>query len=325
MEEDEADQGGLEAAEPIDADPELILRTIDNWIDGFFLLLPNIAVSAVVMAIFLSFGWSASWTLRRATRSRGRSDLGAVIGSVFKWTVWVFGGMIALTILTPSLRPGDLIAGLGIGSVAIGFAFKDILQNLLAGILILIRQPFQVGDQIVAGEYEGTVERIETRATMIRTYDGRRVVIPNSDVYTNAVTVNTAYDLRRSEYGFGITYGSDTKLAMRVALEAAGGVDGVAEHPGPDVQSTDLGDFAKVVRLRWWSKPGQADVIRVGSDVMLAVEDAFKANGVEIPFPTQTVLWHDQTGAEDGDREEPPRPGDADARALPRGRDERRA
>ena len=94
--------------------------------------------------------------------------------------------MLAVTIVAPSLTPGDLIAGLGVSFVAIGFAFKDILQNMLAGIPILLRQPFEVGDQIVSGGHEGTVERIETRATLIKTYDGRGVVIPNADIYTEA-------------------------------------------------------------------------------------------------------------------------------------------
>ena len=88
------------------------------------------------------------------------------------------------TIVFPSVKPADLLATLGIGSVAIGFAFKDILQNWLSGLLILWRQPFRPGDQIVSGGHEGTVEHIEARATLIRTYDGQRVVIPNSDIYT---------------------------------------------------------------------------------------------------------------------------------------------
>ncbi|MFP3354118.1 mechanosensitive ion channel, partial [Pseudoalteromonas sp. SIMBA_153] len=93
--------------------------------------------------------------------------------------------------------PAKLIGALGIGSVAIGFAFKDIFQNLLSGILLLISEPFRIGDQIVSGDYEGTVEDIKIRATTIRTYDGRQVVIPNSDLYTSALTVNTAYKQRR--------------------------------------------------------------------------------------------------------------------------------
>ena len=294
--------------EQIHADPGLIFDKIDSWLDGLFRLIPNIAVALVVMVIFVLAGLLVGLCIRRMAHNRRRADLGAVIGSVARWAIWISGAMLALMILTPSIRPGDLIAGLGIGTVAIGFAFKDILQNLLSGILLLIRQPFAVGDQIVVGDYEGTVEHIQTRATLIKTYDGRRVVIPNADVYTDAVTVNTAFPIRRSQYDFGITYGSDTKLAMKVAVEAATGVERVMNDPGPEALSVDLGDFAKVVRLRWWTKSARTDVVHVASDVMLAVEDAFRENGVEIPFPTRTLYLHDQTGGDAGDR----------ATALPR-------
>jgi small conductance mechanosensitive channel len=108
-------------------------------------------------------------------------------------------------------QAGDLIQLLGISGVAIGFAFRDILQNFLAGILILLTEPFQIDDQIVFKGFEGTVENIETRATTIRTYDGRRIVIPNSELFTNSVTVNTAFDNRRLEYDVGIGYGDDIR------------------------------------------------------------------------------------------------------------------
>ena len=286
MEQDDqaATDGGA-----IDADPTLILDKVDAWVDGFFRLLPNLAVAAVVFAIFLGLGWAAAWAVRRRGHSASHRDLMRILGSLTKWAVWVGGFLLAATIVIPSLKPGDLIAGLGIGSVAIGFAFKDILQNLLSGILILIRQPFAPGDQIVVNGHEGTVEHIETRATLIRTYDGRRVVIPNADVYTNAVTVNTAFELRRSEYDFGIHYDADTAQAMRVAVAAAEGVEGVAADPAPEALSLNLGDFSKVVRLRWWTKPQRADVIHVTSDVMLAVEAAFADADIAIPFPTQTL------------------------------------
>ncbi|MFO6462941.1 mechanosensitive ion channel family protein [Jannaschia sp. KMU-145] len=291
MEQDDTKTGGdtLTGADPIDADPQLILEKLDGWLDGFFRLIPNLVVALAVLALFIGLGLAVAWGIRRSGQSRNRADLGAVTGSLAKWAIWIAGAMLALTIVTPSLKPGDLIAGLGIGSVAIGFAFKDILQNMLAGLLILIRQPFEVGDQIVAGDYEGTVEHIETRATLIRTFDGKRVVIPNSDVYTNAVTVNTAFPTRRSEYDFGIHYDADTKLAMRVAVEAANGVDGVESDPAPEALSVNLGDFAKVVRLRWWTKSTQSDTVHVRSAVMLAVEDIFAENGIDIPFPTQTL------------------------------------
>ena len=289
--EDAGPEGGdAEGAAAIDADPTLIFDKLDAWLDGFFRLLPNIAVAAVVLLLFVLAGWVVGWAAGRAGERRHRESLGAVVGGILRWVIVIAGLMISLTIVVPSLKVGDLVAGLGIGSVAIGFAFKDILQNLFAGLLILIRQPFRTGDQIICdGGFEGVVEKVEMRATLIRTYDGRRVVIPNAEVYTNAITVNTAFDTRRSEYDFGIHYDADTARAMEVAVEAARGVDGVLEDPDPEALSVNLGDFAKVVRLRWWTKPTQADVVHVASDVMLAVERAFAEAGIDIPFPTQTL------------------------------------
>jgi small conductance mechanosensitive channel len=102
---------------------------------------------------------------------------------------------------------------LGIGGIAIGFAFRDIAQNFLAGILLLLTQRFRIGDQIIVSGFEGTVEDIQTRATFIRMYDGRRVVIPNTNLFIESVTVNTATELRRSEYDVGISYAADIDLA----------------------------------------------------------------------------------------------------------------
>ena len=109
------------------------------------------------------------------------------------------GFLVVITIVLPSMRPVDIFASLGVGSVAIGFAFKDILQNWIAGFFILIRRPFHRGDQIKIGDIEGTVQAVETRATLVKTYSGRLVIIPNSDIYTRSVTVHTAYEHRRTE------------------------------------------------------------------------------------------------------------------------------
>ena len=310
MEQDEAITDDAQAAnnpdvegmEAVDADPGLIFDKLDAWLDGFFRLLPNIGVALVVLLLFVLLGWTVAWAIRRGAKANDRGNLGDVAGTLVKWGIYIAGALLALTIVIPSLRPGDLIAGLGIGSVAIGFAFKDILQNMLAGILILVRQPFEVGDQIVASGHEGTVERIETRATLIKTYDGRRVVIPNSEVYTNAVVVQTAFETRRSQYDIGIGYADDWPDALRLAREAAEGVEGVLSDPAPEALAWELGDSAKVVRLRWWTSSPRKDVVHVFSDVLLAVEKAYNGAGIDMPFPTQVHLFHDQTEETDGDR-----------------------
>lgn len=288
--------------EEVDANPDLIFNKIDTWLDGLFRLLPNIGVAIVLFIVFWFIAKGVGALIRRSAHNRDRSSLGNVASSLIRWALVVLGGMLAITVVAPSISPGDLISSLGIGSVAIGFAFKDILQNMLAGILILLRQPFEVGDQIVSGGHEGTVEKIETRATMIKTYDGRRVVIPNSDIYTDSVVVNTAFETRRSEYEIGIGCNDDWDKARKIMEDACAKVDGVISDPKPETIPVALGDFANVVRLRWWTKSDRASQIHTFGRVLQEVYKALDADGIDMPYPTQVHLFHDQTEETDGDR-----------------------
>ncbi len=174
---------------------------IQAMIDSMVLMLPNIALAIIVFALFYLAARAIRSLVRRLTRKhRQARNLGLVLGRLSQGITILVGLFVALSIVIPSFKAGDLIQLLGISGVAIGFAFRDILQNFLAGILILLTEPFQIDDQIVFKDFEGTVEHIQTRATTIRTYDGRRIVIPNSELFTNSVMVNTAFENRRLEY-----------------------------------------------------------------------------------------------------------------------------
>jgi len=295
-------------------DPAFVLSKIETWVVGFQRLLPNILVALILFAVAVGIAWTVERSFRAWANKHDRSNLGAVLGSFVKWVILLFGGLLALTIVIPSLNPGDLIAGLGIGSVAIGFAFKDILQNWLAGLLILIQRPFGVGDQIVVNGYEGTVEWIETRATIIAMYDGRRVIIPNANVYSNAVTVNTARPTRRSQYDVGIGYGDDIEGARRAILEAIAQVPGIEADPRPEVLVWDLAGSSVNLRVRWWTQSKRTNVVHVQAAVLEAIKNALDSLGIDMPYPTQVVLFHDQTEETDGIRGEqregwPRRPG----------------
>ncbi len=289
--------------EEVDANPGLIFDKLDAWLDGLFRLLPNIAVALVLFIVFWFVARGIGSIIRKSARHRDRPSLGDVASSLVRWSLTVLGFMLAITIVAPSLSPGDLIAGLGVSSVAIGFAFKDILQNMLAGILILLRQPFAVGDQIVVSSgHEGTVERIETRATIIKTYDGRRVVIPNTDIYTDSVVVNTAFDKRRSQYDIGVGCNDDWALARKTMIDACASVENVLSDPTPEAIPVDLGDFANVIRLRWWTASDQSSVRHTKGEVLQAVYQALDKAGIDMPYPTHVQLFHDQTDEHDGDR-----------------------
>ena len=295
---------GRDVPGQIDVSPGAILEKVDAWVDGFVRLLPNIAVAIVLLIVFYGLAVLVRRLFIRWARRRERVNLGQVLGSFLKWLVFGIGLLLALTVVIPSLNPGDLIAGLGVTSVAIGFAFKDILQNWLAGLLLLMRQPFEIDDQIIVQGYEGAVERIETRATLIRTYDGRRVLIPNSDVYTSAVLVNTAFEARRSQADFGIGVSDDIDTAREVMMKAMRGIEAVRQDPAPDVQVDSVGDFAVILRPRWWTNARRADVLAVRTQVVSAIKEALDAAGIDMPYETQVHLFHDQTETVDGRRGE---------------------
>jgi len=277
--------------------------TIQRLANGFMAMLPRF-----ILAVLLAWGFTFVGRLARRLVERGTAQrrehrtLQIALGRLVQAAIVVVGLLVAATAAFPTFTMANLVGTLGVGGVAIGFAFKDIFQNLLAGILLLLRHPFRVGDEITTGEFTGTVEAIETRATFIRTYDGRRIIIPNGDVYTKPVTVISAYDMLRTEYDVGIGYGDDLGRAKEVALDAIKGVEGVLADPAPDVLVWELGESSKNIRLRWWTRPHRAEVLGVRDAVLKAAAEAIAAEGMDLPFPTQVVLFHDQTEETDGDR-----------------------
>jgi small-conductance mechanosensitive channel len=267
-------------------------------------MLPNIVLALIVFVLFYVAARTIKSLVRRLTRRhRQARNLGLVLGRLSQGIIILVGLFISLSIVIPSFKAGDLVQLLGISGVAIGFAFRDILQNFLAGILILLTEPFQIDDQIVFKSFEGTVENIQTRATTIRTYDGRRIVIPNAELFTNSVMVNTAFDNRRLEYDVGIGYGDDIDRAKELILEAIASVDDVLREPSPDALVMELAESTVNIRARWWiNPPRRADALDSRDRVLSAIKNKLTANGIDLPFPTQQILFHDQTEETDGDR-----------------------
>ena len=280
------------------------LHSVHAMATGFLQRLPYLVVASVVYALF----YVAAKNVRRlvsrlSDRRRKHRNVGLVLGRLAEGALLLLGVLVALVIALPSFKPAQLIQLLGISSVAVGFAFRDILQNFLAGILILLTEPFRLGDQITVGGFEGTVEAIETRATLLRTYDGRRVVIPNATLFTDSVTVNTAFDKRRLEYDVGIGYGDDLETARALIVETLGELEGVLKDPPPEALVVDLAASSVTVRARWWiAPPRRAEALASTDRVLTALKATLTAHGIDLPFPTRQILFHDQTEEFDGDR-----------------------
>jgi small-conductance mechanosensitive channel len=270
--------------------------TLRGNIAEFIAALPAVLFGFLV---FLAFMWLAGFVRKQVVRVLTKMDrsetLRLLIGRVVRGLVIGVGVLVAMTVALPTFQPSELIQLLGIGGIAIGFAFQNIFENFLAGIILLIDQPFKIGDQVVAKGHEGTVEDIQLRATYIRTYDGRLVVIPNSDVFTDSVVVNTACKHRRSEYDIGIGYADDIEQAQMIMLEVMRETDGVLANPAPDTVMMEMGDSAIVIRARWWTKPRKADVLDTQNIVLRAIKNRLVAEGFNIPFPIRTVMFYDQS------------------------------
>jgi small-conductance mechanosensitive channel len=256
-------------------------------------MLPNFGIALLTFLLFLFGAWAARASILRFFRYRTRSDLGELLGASAKWTIVTLGLLVVATIIFPSIRPADVLATLGIGSIAIGFAFKDILQNWIAGLLILLRQPFRLGDQIIVNNFEGTVEHIEARGTIIKTYDGRRVVIPNADIYTRALIVNTAFPKRRSEYDVPIDAGGDIERASEVILQAVKDTPGVEAEPAPDVIPWEVGDGEIRLKVRWWTKSERRHVVAARGHVIASVKRALDEAGFPVPYATRVLRFEE--------------------------------
>ena len=282
------------AAEPVTTDVltyQSIIDSANEIVVGFVERIPYFVASIIVILIFWFLSIVFKKVVYKLLGSRSRhQNLVKVFQRVGGALIIFIGFMIAMVIAVPGFTPAKLIGALGIGSVAIGFAFKDIFQNLLSGILLLISEPFRIGDQIVSGDYEGTGEDIKIRATTIKTYDGRQVVIPNSDLYTSALTVNTAYKQRRLQVAVGIGYEDDIEAAKAEILQALDKVESVSKKAQPSVIATGFGDSTIDLMVRWFIEDGtQANKVTSIHQVIVEIKSALDVAGVNIPFPIRTI------------------------------------
>ena len=284
---------GKDVPGQIDADPLTLVERIDSWVDGGIKLIPNLVAAIVVLALFFLLSRVvAKWLRRRFARSHN-DNLGEALDGFARIAMPLLGLLLAITIVFPSITPGRVMSTFGIGSVAIGFAFKDILQNWLAGMLILTRKPFAVGDQIKMKEFEGTVRHIQTRATLLETYDGIHVLIPNSELYVNSVEVKTGDDTRRTQYDLTIASDEDMQTVLDLVKTTLASIDTIETEPAPEAFIWELSAKSYTVRARWWTDSRRSDVVRNQAAFMLAVKDALDTAGIDMSFDSEIRLVQD--------------------------------
>lgn len=288
---------GLRAADEVSDSATKLL-------DSLLRAVPRVGVALVVLVLAWALARGVRWTLRRWL-SRGQTpSFTTVMSKIAGWGVLTVGFLAAVTIVFPSVKPVDLLAGLGFFSLAVGFAFQDILENLLSGVLLLFRQPFRSGDQITVNDLSGTVEAITIRETRITTFDGQLVIIPNRDVYKGVITVLTHYPSRRISFIVGIAYENDADEACAVIERALAPLPRVDAKPGPEALVVELGVSTVDIDVRLWCGPDQHETRVTLDRAVTAAKRALEEAGIEMPAdivalqatPSLAAALHDRGG-----------------------------
>lgn len=256
---------------------------------GLLAQLPLIVLGIGAAGVLLLIGrqvrrvmWRSGWP--------GDPSLSRLVSGLIFAAFLVIGVLVGLWIAIPSVRFTEVLASLGVTGIILGFALRDIIENFVAGILILWRRPFTVSDQVASSAYEGTVLEINFRSTVLRTYDGLKVFIPNSKVFTEPLENLTAFTERRSTAVIGISQDASVAAARTVILKSLQQLEDVNLDPEPMVLFEDIGDFTNNLHVLYWTSPPTKLAERVTrSRVHEVLWTALHEAGVGVPYPIQTV------------------------------------
>jgi small conductance mechanosensitive channel len=251
--------------------------------------LPVIGTAVLIGLIALVLALLLARVVER-TLARTRADQVAVV--LLSRIVRLVGiiGALLLTLSIAGVEVSSVLAGLAVVGVAIGLAVQGILENFIAGIILLVRKPFSAGDQVRSGEYEGTIESIDLRVTHLIDYDGEMILIPNRDVYNTPLVNLTRRGKRRTVVVVGVDYRDDHDDARAVIFEAVRAVEGVLDHPEPEVLLTELGESSVNFEVRYWTRPDIRSVRRTQDRVLAAAKRGIQDAGMTIPWPIRTLV-----------------------------------
>jgi small conductance mechanosensitive channel len=247
----------------------------------------DFAVNLAVAALLLLAGWLAIRLVDAVVRKalmRGRAKQTLFVNfacSVVTKACWAL--LLIMVAGRLGLDVAPLVAGLGVTGFILGFAFQESLGNLASGMMIAINEPFKAGDVVDAAGHTGTIVEVNMMATVMKTADNKRIVIPNKSVWGGPIVNYNTLGLRRVDLRVGVDYGEDVSRAVEIIREAVAGVPGVLRDPAPAVAVAALDDSAVQINVRPWAK--SSDYWPVAAATLVAVKDSLTRAGVKIPFP----------------------------------------
>ena len=259
---------------------------------GLIEALPTLAIAVIVLIIFGFIASGLSKLASKAASKAGeRPSLVNLTQTLTKVGVWIVGILLTMTIVFPSMTLGSLVAALGLGSVAIGFAFQDVFENFLAGILLMLREKMRVGDHIECEGISGEIMKISLRETYIRKLSNEVTIMPNSMLFKNPVEIHTDFPMRRHEIVAGVSYDTDADMARDLIQKTVEGCELVAKDKPVQVFAAEFADSSINYTVRWWAGSKPVDMHKSRDQVVRAIKRALDDAGIEIPFPYRTLTF----------------------------------
>jgi len=269
-------------------EPQGLTTILEQLVVDFLTLLPRLIAALVVFAVGLYLASIIRRLVRRSLERRTENPQPiALLSQLAYWLVIILVAAISLQMVGFNLTA--FLAGLGIAGITIGFALQDVSKNFIAGLLMLIQQPFEIGEFIEVGGYAGKIMAIDLRATKIRTADGKLVLIPNGDVMINPITNFSQAESRRVEISTGVAYESDPETVRRTALDAIGAIPGMQSEPPPNVIFQNFGSSTFDLSIFFWIDTSQTNVAAAKDAGLNAIKLAFDQAQIDMPYPAQTV------------------------------------
>lgn len=279
----------IEESTSLDERLEPVWQRLQDFGVGALTKLPLLAVAFLIVML--------AWFVGRIVRSvrlpsflRSKNPfLQNLLQGLVQGVVILAGLLIALDLLDATALVGAVAGTAGLAGLAIGFAFKDIVENYLAGILLGLRQPFSKNDHVVVAGHEGKVVRLTWRDTILMTLEGNHVRVPNGQVFGSTVLNFSINPRRRFQFDLGIGSSDDLAGAQDVGLRTLAQMRSLLAEPGPRAAVVDVGDSSVSIRFRGWVDQREADLSSVRSEAIRLVKLALEEGGYSLPSPEYQV------------------------------------
>ena len=270
---------------------DLISAKLLSWLRDIIKLLPNILLSVLILIVgYFIAKWAKILAMKLLKKVSHNPSLNNLMSSVVFLLVFIITLLTALRILQLDKAVTTFLAGAGIAGLALAFAFQDIAANFLSGIFISFRRPIHIGDIVELKSYMGKVEEINLRDTVLRTFQGEMVIIPNKDVFQNPIKNFSLLGKRRIDLEIGVSYGEDLEKVREVTYNALKNLKGLADNEEITMFDREFGGSTINFILRLWvNTPEQKEYLHVGSEAIIALKKAYDANDIMLPFPTTTL------------------------------------